>query len=115
MKLNTRGIYKRYSSFFEVSLKRSDLYVDVTNKISTALNVKGATHLVRISGAIIREENSDFAGSISSVWTLGRYLNKIHYSPEKSQLGIAPVQEPKPDTEVPESDTEVCLDHVAII
>ena len=91
METNARGVYKRCSSFIEVALKKSDLYNEVVSKVFDTLKLDGEVLefcLVRLSGAVVPDENISF-GKISSLWTIGRYLNKLHTSADRLQLGIA--------------------------
>ena len=95
MSLNKNGVYKRVSPFYEVPVKKSDMYSDVLSKALLALKMDANNLdnfvLVRLSGSIVPDDNIQF-GKGSNVWTLGRYLNKLHTSPEKLQLGVASME-----------------------
>jgi hypothetical protein len=41
-----------------------------------------------MNGSVIPDEDITF-GKVTASWTLGRYLNKIHTSAEKLNIGIA--------------------------
>ena len=84
------GLYKKASSYYEVSLKKSDFYDDVLLKASSTLNLQediNSLVIVRASGAIVPNEPLKF-GKGSGQWTVGRYLNKLHVCPDKLHLAI---------------------------
>ena len=90
MKRSHEGSYKKASPYFEVSLGKSDYCEDVLSKAASTLELnKGVKSwvIIRASGIIIPNEKLKF-GKGSCKWTIGRYLNKLHISPEKLNLGI---------------------------
>ena len=89
MNLTKQDTYRRCSPFYEVALTRIDLYEEVIEKVVSTLKLEAKREwiLIRISGSIIPNDDIVF-GKSSSMWTIGRYLNKLHISPEKVQLGI---------------------------
>ena len=66
-------------------------YKDVVSKASSVLQMDGedidSLSLFRASGIVIADTPLTF-GKASSVWTMGRYLNKLHTSPDKLHLGL---------------------------
>ena len=85
-----QGSYKKASPYFEVSLKKTDFYEDILSKASSTLELKKDVKsliIVRASGVVIPHEKMKF-GKSSCKWTIGRYLNKLHISPDKLNLGI---------------------------
>ena len=84
------GSYRKSSPYYEVPLKKSDLYKDVVLKAASVLQVGGeddSLSLFRASGIVISDAPLAF-GKVSSVWNIGRYLNKLHTSPDKLHLGL---------------------------
>ena len=70
-----QGSYKKASPYFEVSLKKTDFYEDILSKASSTLELKKPHEKMKF-------------GKSSCKWTIGRYLNKLHISPDKLNLGI---------------------------
>ena len=70
------------------TFKKSDFYKDVVSKASSVLQMDiDSLSLFRASGIVIADTPLTF-GKSCSIWTMGRYLNKLHTSPDKLHLGI---------------------------
>ena len=91
MTMAKNGVYHKSSPYYEVPLKKRDFYKDVVSKASSVLQMDvediDLLSLFRASGIVIADTPLTF-GKSSSVWTMGRYLNKLHTSPDKLHLGI---------------------------
>jgi hypothetical protein len=82
--------YRKDSPYTEVSLMKMDMYNEVVEKAAATLNIEDSCSnlaLFRANGALIKDEPIMYA-KVSCVWTIGRYLNKLHIAADKLHLGI---------------------------
>ena len=77
MKLSSRGLYVRDSSYFEVPLCKSDYYSDVIEKVSDYLDLEGESYLLLCaSGSVISDQDIK-VGKKMCTWRLGSYMNHL--------------------------------------